>query len=169
VLCWAGLEVAPSVASFCGLQTPPGAASTHTARGGTLPELIERPRSWIQRFHPTDACCDAARRLSDVVTLHAIAGSGGRVVLIRLLDGDAVDRFGIYASREEAERFKTHPAQVAIVIPPGGVTAPDAEEILHYHREVYDRIGKRPLEVGYLMPLTREGQRRQLNSLLKAR
>lgn len=131
-----------------------------------MPELLERPRAWIARHHPVDAgCCDAAKRMSDVITLHAVAGMGGRVTLIRLLDGSAVDQLATYDSREEAEKYKTHPAQVAIVIPPGGIRAPEAEEILHYHREIYDALGKRPLEIGYLMPLTRAGQRRMLRNL----
>lgn len=133
-----------------------------------MSELLERPRPWIGRHHPVDACCDPAKRMSDVITLHAVAGAAGRVVLIKLLDGSAVDHLATYASREEAEGYKTHPAQVAIVIPPGGVRPSECEEILHYHREVYDALGKRPLEVGYLMPLTRAGQRRQLK-ILKGR
>jgi hypothetical protein len=130
-----------------------------------LPELLERPRPWIARFHPVDQCCDAAKRMSDVTTLHAVAGMAGRVTLIRLLDGSAVDQIATYDSREEAERWKTHPAQIAIMIPPGGIRPSECEEILHYHREIYDKMGKRPLEVGYLMPLTRRGQRRQLQVL----
>jgi hypothetical protein len=76
-----------------------------------LPELLERPRPWIARFHPVDQCCDAAKRMSDVTTLHAVAGMAGRVTLIRLLDGSAVDQIATYDSREEAERWKTHPAR----------------------------------------------------------
>jgi hypothetical protein len=128
-------------------------------------ELLERPRPWIARHHPVDRCCDASRRMSDVITLHALAGGAGRVVLIKLLDGSAVDPVATYASREEAEGWKTHPAQVALIIAPGGIRAPECEEILHYHREVYDALGARPLEVGYLMPLTRRDARRQLRVL----
>lgn len=130
-----------------------------------MPELLQRPRAWIERHHPVDQCCDAAKRMSDVMTLHAIAGMTGRFALIKLLDGSAVDQVATYESREEAERWKTHPAQIALIIPPGGIAAPECEEILHYHREVYDQIGKRPLEVGYLMPLIRRDQRRQLQAL----
>lgn len=131
-----------------------------------MTELLERPRPWIARFHPVDRCCDASRRMSDAITLHAIADvAAGRYVLIRLLDGSETDPFATYASREEAERFKTHPAQVALIIAPGGIRAPECEEILHYHREVYDALGARPLEVGYLMPLTRRDARRQLRVL----
>ena len=135
-----------------------------------MPEqvLCDRPRPWIARHHPVEACCDPAKRMADVITLHAVAGHAGRCTLIRLLDGSAVDQAATYASREEAERWKTHPAQVAIVIPPGGIRASECEEILHYHREVYDALGKRPLEAGYLMPLTRRGQRAQLK-ILKGR
>lgn len=126
---------------------------------------LERPRPWIGRYHPVDRCCDASRRMADAITLHAVAGSAGRCVLIRLLDGSQPDQLAAYASREEAERFKTHPAQIAIVIPPGGMRPAEAEEVLHYHRDVYDKLGARPLEVGFLMPLTRRDQRRQIRAM----
>jgi hypothetical protein len=134
-----------------------------------VPDLASRPRPWISRYHPVDDCCDAAKRMSDAITLHAVAGQAGRFVLIRLLDGSEVDRLGLYASREEAEQYKTHPAQVAILIPPGGHAAAACEEVLHYHRDIYDRLGKRPLEVGYLQPLTRRDQRRMMTILAKGR
>jgi hypothetical protein len=103
--------------------------------------------------------------MADGITLHAIAGAAGRYVLIRLIDGREVDAAAAYASREEAERFKTHPAQIAILIPPGGMNGSDAEEVLHYHREVYDKIGPRPFEVGIMQPLTRRDQRRQIRAM----
>lgn len=134
-----------------------------------MPELLERPRPWIARFHPVDSCCDASKRMSDVMTLHAVAGSAGKFTLIKLLDGSPVDQLGIYGSREEAERHKTHPAQIALLIPPGGIKASECEEILHYHREIYDKAGSRPLQIGYLQPLTRADRRRQLRILAKGR
>lgn len=130
-----------------------------------MPEVMERPRQWIVRYHPVDQCCDAAKRISDATILHSIGGSTGKFILIRLLDGTQVDQFGIYDSREQAEPRKTHPAQIAIQVPPGGIRPPECEEILHYHREVYDQVGKRPFEVGYLQPLTRGDQRRQIKVL----
>jgi hypothetical protein len=131
--------------------------------------LAARPRPWIERYHTLDDCCDAAKRMSDVITLHAVAGQAGRFVLIRLLDGSETDRLGIYSSREEAEQYKTHPAQIAILIPPGGFPAVQCEEVLHYHRDLYDKAGARPLEVGYLQPLTRRDQRRQIRILARGR
>lgn len=107
--------------------------------------------------------------MADAITLHAIAGSAGRFTIIKLLDGSEVDRIAAYTSREEAERFKTHPAQVALLIPPGGMRAPEAEEVLHYHREMYEALGSRPFEVGYLMPNTRRDQRRQIRVLKRGR
>lgn len=131
--------------------------------------LATRPRPWIAQYHAIDECCDAAKRMSDVITLHAVAGQAGRFVLIRLLDGSETDRLGIYASREEAEGYKTHPAQIAVLIPPAGYSAVECEEVLHYHRDLYDKAGKRPLEIGYLQPLTRRDQRRQIRILARGR
>jgi hypothetical protein len=132
-------------------------------------ELLDRPRPWIARHHPVDQCCDAAKRMSDAITLHAIAGSAGKWVLIKLLDGSLVDRLGLYPDRVTAEARKTHPAQIAIMIPPGGFRASECEEVIHYHREVYDQIGQRPLEIGYLMPLTRRDRRAQLRAFKRGR
>ena len=131
--------------------------------------LAARPRPWIARYHAVDQCCDAAKRMSDVITLHAVAGQAGRFVLIKLLDGSEVGHLNLYGSREEAEQHKTHPAQIAVLVPPGGHGATHCEEVLHYHRDLYDKAGKRPLEIGYLQPLTRRDQRRQIRILAKGR
>jgi len=133
-------------------------------------ELIERPRAWITRHEPShalDKCCDAARRMSDQVTLHALAGMTGKFVNVKLLDGSLVDQLGIYPDRATAESRKTHPAQISVLVPPGGIRPSECEEILHYHREVYDRAGSRPLEIGYLQPLTRRDQRRQIRAFTR--
>jgi hypothetical protein len=136
-----------------------------TGRGDVTGQLAERPRAWIGRHHSTDQCCDAAKRMSDVITLHAVAGSAGRFALVKLLDGSQVD-LATYSCREEAEGYKTHLAQVAILIPPGGCSASECEEILHYHRELYD-LNPRALQVGYLMPLKGPERRKQLLVLSK--
>lgn len=130
-------------------------------------QLIERPRPWIARHHPVDECCDAAKRMSDQITLHALAGMTGKFANIRLLDGSLVDQLGIYPDRPSAEAHKTHPAQITIAIQPGGIRPSQCEEILHFHREVYDQAGHRPFEIGYLQPLTRRDQRRQLRAFTR--
>lgn len=101
--------------------------------------------------------------MADEISLHAIAGHAGRWCVIRLIDGSS-DHVA-YDSREAAEAHKTHPAQVGLMIPPGGMNGTQAEEVLHYHRELYDKLGGRPLELGLLMPLTRADQRRQIRAL----
>lgn len=129
----------------------------------------ERPREWISRFHPVSSCCDPSRRMSDAVTLHALAGNAGRFALLKLIDGNEVQPGVIFDDRAGAERRKTHPAQIVMAIPPGGLRAPEAEEVLHYHRELYDQLGGRPLELPLLQPLTRADQARQIHALRKAR
>lgn len=126
-----------------------------------MPELIDRPRPWIARHHPVDKCCDPSRRMADIITLHAVAGQAGRFALIKLLDGSEVQRT-TFPTRGEAERFKTHPAQIVIQVPPAGMRPSEAEEVLHYHREIYDKLGGRPLELPHLMPLTRADMARQI-------
>lgn len=127
--------------------------------------MPETPRPWIARFHETSRCCDASRRLADAVSLHAIAGSAGRYLIIRLIDGGSDG--AVYDDRAAAEAHKTHPAQIGLMIPPGGMNGREAEEVLHYHRELYDRLGGRVLQLPHLMPLTRAGQRRQIRAFAK--
>ena len=131
-------------------------------------DLLDRPRPWIGRHHSTSACCDASKRIADAVTLHAIAGTAGRFCLIRLLDGTEVQPGVTFDSRADAERHKTHPAQIILTVPPGGMRPSEAEEVLHYHREVYDQLGARPLELPLVQPLTRADQARQIRALRRS-
>lgn len=102
--------------------------------------------------------------MADAITLHSIAGQAGRFALIKLIDGSEVQHT-TFAYRHEAERYKTHPAQIVLLIHPGGMRPSEAEEVLHYHREVYDQLGGRPLELPLVMPLTRADQARQIRVL----
>lgn len=131
-------------------------------------ELAERPRPWIAKYHPVDKCCDESRRMADIVELHRIAGSAGRWCLIRLIDGSSDNV--VYDTRTDVEIHKTHPAQIAIQVPPSGMRAAEAEEVLHYHRDIYDQLGKSPLEQPNLIqPLLHGDQRRQIQVLRRRR
>lgn len=130
-------------------------------------DLLERPRAYISKYHPTDSCCDASKRMADVVTLHAVAGNGGRFCLIRLADGSSDD--ALYDSREAVESHKTHPAQIPVLIPPAGMQACEAEEVLHYFRDLYEKVGKRSLEVPLSMPLLLPERAASIHALRKAR
>lgn len=100
--------------------------------------------------------------MSDVITLHAIAGNAGQWCHIRLRDGGSDNT--VYDRREAAFAHAKAPA-FTVQVPPGGVSAAEAEEVLHYHRELFDTLGARPLELPLLMPLTRADQRRQIAAL----
>jgi len=82
-------------------------------------------------------CGDAAKRLSDDITLHTIAGSAGKWAAITLADGSS-DRTA-YPSRSEAIRHQTSPEYCTFVlIPPGGMTVREADVLLDFWRQAYD-------------------------------
>lgn len=82
-------------------------------------------------------CGDAARRLSDEITLHAIAGSAGKWAAIKLADGSS-DRTA-YDSRSSAVSHQSRPEYCTFVlIPPGGMTVKEADVLLSFWRQVYD-------------------------------
>jgi hypothetical protein len=111
---------------------------------------------------------DAAKRCSDIVTLHAICGQVGRWVAIKLADGDSDGV--VYDHRADAVRHQLHEQLCAYVqIQPGGMQPCEAEVFLKYHRALYD-AGFRlpdPEFAQPLMPLTRRDARQQIRVLAK--
>lgn len=82
-------------------------------------------------------CGDAAKRLSDDITLHALAGSAGKWAAVKLADGSS-DRTA-YPSRSEAIRHQSSPEYCTyVLIPPDGMTVREADVVLHFWRQVYD-------------------------------
>jgi hypothetical protein len=82
-------------------------------------------------------CGDAARRLADEITLHAIAGSAGKWAAIRLRDGGS-DHVA-YDSRSDAVIHQLSPEYCTFaLIPPGGMTIREADVLLDFWRQVYD-------------------------------
>jgi hypothetical protein len=80
---------------------------------------------------------DAARRCSDVIRTHVVAGSIGRWAAIRLSDGGSD---GIpYDTRAEAVRHQLHETQCAYVQIPYDDMSPRAAGVfLRFHRDAYD-------------------------------
>ena len=79
---------------------------------------------------------DAARRCSDQVSLHAVAGSVWKWAAIRLEDGgsDGVP----YDTREEAIKHQLHEQFCCYVqVPPTGMTPRQAENFLKFNRALY--------------------------------
>ena len=111
---------------------------------------------------------DEDKRCSDIVTMHAIAGSVGKWVAIRLADGGSDNV--VYDTRADAVRHQHHEQLCAYVkVPPGGMQPKEANVFLGYHRKLYD-AGFRlpdPEFVPPMMPLTAKDKARQIRVLTK--
>lgn len=80
---------------------------------------------------------DSAKRCSDAIRLHIVAGMAGRYAAIRLSDGgsDGV----AYDTRRDAIRHQLHEQQCAYIkIPPDAMPPEHAERFLAIQRELYD-------------------------------
>lgn len=117
-----------------------------------MPDLRQAPR-----------CGDAARRMADEVTLHAVAGSAGKWCAIRL--ADATSDHTAYDSRSDAMRHQLHSEHCTyLLIPPGGMSIDVADRVLDFWRQTHD-AGFRavdPRDDIPSMPLTAPDARRQI-------
>jgi hypothetical protein len=104
---------------------------------------------------------DAARRASDVITLHLLADRERAVnswVAIRLSDGgsDGI----LYDSKAAAVRHQLHEYQCAYAkVPPDGMGPREAEIFLRFNRELYDagmRLADPDTDREVIMPLRLE-------------
>lgn len=114
-------------------------------------------------------CGDAARRMADEITLHAIAGSAGKWAAVRLQDGGSDHT--AYSARSDAIRHQLSPEYCTyILIPPDGMQLRSADRVLHFWRQIYD-AGYRavdPRDDIPSMPLTAPEARKQIQ-LFKTR
>lgn len=114
-------------------------------------------------------CGDGARRMSDAVTLAAIAGGAGCWLAIKLQDGSSDNV--LYPSRSEAIRHQTSSEYCTyVLVPPDGMQIRQADAVLDFWRQCYD-AGFRavdPRDDIPSMPLTAPDARRQIR-LLKGR
>lgn len=108
---------------------------------------------------------DAAKRMAEEVTMHAIAGKYGKWAAFALADGRS-DHVA-YDSREDAVRHQGHNADwfAFILIPPDGMPATHAVEVLSFWRVARD--AGLPAAVPMSMPLTRRDRVRQVHALRK--
>lgn len=105
--------------------------------------------------------------MADQVSLHAIAGAGGQWCAIRLADGSSD---GIpYPDRASAYCHNLMRPSFTILIPPSGMRAAEAEEVLHYHRQLHEQLGARAAELPTVMPLTLSDRAAQIKALRKGR
>ena len=108
---------------------------------------------------PTVTYSDAAKRCSDIVTMHIAAGQAGRWCAIRLSDGgsDGV----VYDTRSDAIRHQLHETLCAYVqIPRDSMPPEHAERFLAFHRKCYDagfRLSDPDDRREPIMPYTLEG------------
>lgn len=105
---------------------------------------------------------DAAKRCSDTVRLHIVAGAAGKWAAIRLADGGS-DNVA-YDTRADAIRHQLHETQCAYVkIPPDDMPPEHAESYLAFHRKAYDagfRLTDPDDRREVVMPYTREALRK---------
>lgn len=89
---------------------------------------------------PLGIYSDAARRLSDAVSLHlTVSGfaAAGKYIAARLSDG-ATDGV-LYDTKADAVRHQLHETQCAYVcVPPDGMGYREAEIYLAFNRKLYD-------------------------------
>ena len=110
---------------------------------------------------PAPAFSDAAKRCSDMIRLHIVAGQAGRWAAVRLSDGgsDGV----AYDSRPDAIRHQLHESQCAYVkIPRDDMPPEHAERYLAFHRLAYEagfRLVDPEDRREVIMPYTREAFR----------
>lgn len=92
------------------------------------------------------ALSDAAKRMADAVTLHAIGGNGGRWASFRLDSGREVIPHTAYATRIEAVRFAkwNRDTVVYVEIVPGGMEPKEAGAFLQWARFLHSRGWRLP-------------------------
>ena len=107
---------------------------------------------------------DAAKRCADMVSMHAVAGSWGKFVAIRLHDGgsDGVlyDTFFDAVSHQISENYCTY-----FKVPTTGMQTKEADAVLRYARWAYDN-GYRPSSFGEVQPIM-PNRREDLEALLR--
>lgn len=110
---------------------------------------------------------DAAKRVADEMTMHAILGQYGKWCAFRLSDGSS--DHAAYDSRADAQRHQKSDADrcMYLKIPIGGMPAGDAEQVLDFWRKAYD-AGLRGTDPEVLMPLSERDRQRQITALKKA-
>lgn len=80
---------------------------------------------------------DAAKRASETITMHAIAGGRGKFVAIRLADGGSDNV--LYDTRDDAIKHQLFEEYCCYVfVPPCGMTVKEAEAYLQLNRDLYD-------------------------------
>lgn len=113
---------------------------------------------------------DAAKRVSDAVTLAALSGGVGHWMAFGLSDGRTDNVH--YDSRYDAVAHQLSAAYYLYVqVQPGGMQPRQASALLTYWRQLHD-AGGRFHDPGFampLMPLTSPDKRRQIRTLVRGK
>jgi hypothetical protein len=101
---------------------------------------------------------DAARRIADEMTLHALAGKAGHWCAFRLADGTPMHRGTCYETRREAVRFCKWDRDrvIYLEVQPVAMDPREAQACLNFARQLHDagfRIPDPDFEYSPTMPL----------------
>lgn len=113
---------------------------------------------------------DAAKRISEAMTLHTLAGSAGKWASFRMSDGREVQAGTAYDSHYDAMRHARwdRDTTVYLEITPDGVPEHEAEGLLRYARNLYAagfRIPSPEFSYDPTMPLLKSDQARTIRHL----
>lgn len=113
---------------------------------------------------------DAAKRISDAMTLHTLAEQAGTWASFRMSDGREVQAGTTYATRVDAVRHAKwdRDTTVYLEVTPDGVPPHEAEGLLRYARGLHDMGFRIPMpEFNYdpTMPLLKSDRVRSIRHL----
>jgi hypothetical protein len=109
---------------------------------------------------------DAAKRVADEMTMHAVLGQHGKWCAFRLSDGSSPDH-AAYDSRADAVRHQKSDADRCMYLQIAEMPADHAEQVLDFWRKAHD-AGLRGTDPEVLMPLTAQDRKRQITALRKS-
>lgn len=113
---------------------------------------------------------DAAKRISEAMTLHTLAGSAGKWASFRMSDGREVQAHTAYDSHYDALRHARwdRDTTVYLEITPDGIPPHEAQGLLQYARALHDagfRIPAPEFSYDPTMPLLRADRVRTIRHL----
>lgn len=111
---------------------------------------------------------EAAKRMADIVSMHAVVGHYGKWAAFALADGRSDTT--AYDTRDEAIRHQHHNEDryTFILIPPSGMTAKEGKEVLSFWRAIRD-AGYKAADPQIAMPHSRRDRARQVHAIRNPR
>lgn len=117
---------------------------------------------------------DAAKRISEAMTLHTLAGSAGKWASFRMSDGREVQKATAYDSHYDAMRHAKwdRDTTVYLEITPDGIPGHEAQGLLDYARKLHDagfRIPSPDFSYDPTRPILRSDQLKTIRHLSRGR